>query len=150
MSENEKNIAEEYFYVKSDADHYDLADEFGGVYLKSEKLWRFKKNQEQEVTEFLRCSSSESDEAYNDAEIKDGDPTLQAAREAGTKAAREAGTTKKKLRNRLHRANSFNASDESNSSCDSFDDSYRRHRKPKASITKERNRINALKEKNEK
>jgi hypothetical protein len=118
-------IQEAYFYVKSDADHYDLADIFGGVYLKNEKVWRFKNEQKEEVTNFLRCSSSESDEGM------------------GTE---EETTEKKQIRrNRLHRANSFNASDDSNESCDSFDENYRRRRKSKSVITKERNKIEQIK-----
>ncbi|MGL5355078.1 MAG: hypothetical protein ACRDAQ_00820 [Cetobacterium sp.] len=120
--------SEGYFYVKSDADHYDLADIFGGVYLKNEKVWRFKSEQKDEVTNFLRCSSSESEEGMED----ENDEIVE----------------KKQIkRNRLHRSNSFNASDDSNESCDSFDENYRRRRKSKSAITKERNRIEQQKSK---
>lgn len=150
-------MQEEYFYVKSDADHYDLADIFGGVYLKNEKLWRFKSEQKEEVTNFLHCSSSESDEGMG-PEDEDMEGVVEGERvedmegvvEGGerdsmidsvdTKTPQKLGRRRKR-RDRLHRANSFNASDDSNESCDSFDENYRRRRKSKSAILKERFKI---------
>jgi hypothetical protein len=134
-------MSEEYFYVKSDADHYDLADIFGGVYLKNEKMWRFKNEQKEEVTNFLHCSSSESDEGMGTDEETNEETNGK------NEKKNEKNEKKQVRRNRLHRANSFNASDDSNESCDSFDENYRRHRKPKSVITKERIKIEQQKSK---
>lgn len=120
-----ENENDEYFFVKSDPDHYDLADIFGGVYLKDEKIWKIKKREKEDVDRFMICSSDESDTGL--VLEGDGEPS---------KAPIE-----KKRRDRLHRANSFNASDESNESGDSVDDTFLRSRKSNAAIARERKKI---------
>ena len=103
----------QYFYVKADPDHYDLEDIFKGKYLKNRKEWRFEKKQEEEVTRFLYCSSSESEEGLEDKFVRsdsEGDDTLQIS-----------DAMKRRQRDRLHRANSFNASDTSDEEHESID-----------------------------
>ena len=110
----------QYFYVKADPDHYDLEDIFKGKYLKNRKEWRFEKKQEEEVTRFLYCSSSESEEGLEDKFVRsdsEGDDTLQIS-----------DAMKRRQRDRLHRANSFNASDTSDEEHESIDGRYRRPR----------------------
>ena len=103
-----------YFYLKADPDHHDLEDIFNGKYDKNRKEWRFDKNQEDEVTRFMYCSSSESEEDMFD----DDDDSVSV----------------KRRRDRLHRANSFNASDESDEEHDSIDGRYRRTRPSRQKI----------------
>jgi len=95
---------DKYFFVSGEADHYDLQDLFGGVYLETKKMWRFPKHQESEINKFLADCLSDTDS------IEDSDEE------------------KKHKRDRLHRSNSFNASDSSNEDVESIDGSYRRSR----------------------
>lgn len=111
-----------YCYIKADKDHHDLEDLFGGKYIKSQEVWRFDKNKEQDVYAFLDCSSTES-EQFDDSSENDNNS------EKNDKVQK-----KYKRRDRLHRANSFNASDDSNDECDSFDNNFRRPRIPKEKI----------------
>jgi len=108
-----------YCYIKADEDHNDLQDLFGGEYIKSQEIWRFPKNLEQKVYNFLDCSSTESES--DDINTPD--------------------RPNKKRRNRLHRANSFNASDDSNDECDSLDGNFRRRRQPIEKVLVESNKL---------
>ena len=124
-----------YFYVKADADHHDLKDIFNGKYIKKRKEWRFEKNQEEEVTQFLYCSPSESEEgledkfARSDSESEDLD-ALQIS-----DAVKEVLDMKRRRkRDRLHRAGSFNASDTSDEEHESIDGHYRRSRPSRQKI----------------
>lgn len=127
---SEQNDA--YFYVKADPDHYDLEDIFQGKYIKNRKEWRFEKKQEEEVTKFLYCSSSESEEGLEDKFTRsdDEDNDLQISEDA-----KELLTIKRRPRDRLHRANSFNASDSSDEEHESVDGRYRRQRFSRQKIT---------------
>ena len=120
----------EYFYVKADPDHHDLEDIFNGTYIKSRKEWRFEKNQEKEVTQFLCCSSSESEEGLDDKFAKsDSEGENEISDEA-----KEVLAMKRRQRDRLHRANSFNASDASDEEHESIDGRYRRTRPSRQKI----------------
>lgn len=120
----------EYFYVKADPDHHDLEDIFGGQYIKSRKEWRFEKNQKEEVTRFLCCSSSESEEGLDDKFAKsDSEGEIEISEDA-----KEVLATKRRQRDRLHRANSFNASDASDEEYESIDGRYRRRRPTRQKI----------------
>jgi hypothetical protein len=123
MSEKE----DQYFYVEADPDHHDLEDIFGGKYIKNRKQWRFAKNQEEEVTQFLCCSSSESEEGLDDKFAKsDSEGELEISEDA--KEVLTMKRMKRRQRDRLHRANSFNASDASDEGHESIDGDYRRKR----------------------
>lgn len=129
MSAQEEDT--KYFYVKADPDHYDLEDLFDGKYIGARKEWRFDKNKKEEVTNFLYCSSSESEEGLNqflndDEEIDN----LNVSEDA-----KELLLIKRRQRDRLHRANSFNASDESDEEHESIDSRYRRKRPSKRKIS---------------
>lgn len=126
-----------YCYIKADKDHQDLEDLFGGKYLESQDIWRFDKKKEQLVYEFLDCSSSESEEENDEDDenyennYSDLDETLvsETVKEVlQKKTPKKAPKPAAKKRDRLHRANSFNASDDSNDDCDSLDNNFRRHR----------------------
>lgn len=127
----------QYFYLKADPDHHDLEDIFKGKYDKNRKEWRFEKNQEDEVTRFMYCSSSESEEGLedkfvtsNDNDSGDDDDDIQIS-----EAAKEMISMKRRRRrDRLHRANSFNASDKSDEEHDSIDGRYRRTRPTRQKI----------------
>jgi len=93
-----------YVYIKGDKDHVDLEDLFQGKYIKNRGIWQFDKEREAEVLRFLDVSSSSS----SDEEL--------------------VQMPSRNRQDRLHRANSFNASDESNEDCDSIDDTFRRKR----------------------
>lgn len=127
-----------YCYIKADEDHHDLEDLFGGKYLKSQEIWRFPKNLEQQVYNFLDCSSSESEEFKSDDEILNNDsmgPEESTDNEL-IKMSKQHGR-----RDRLHRANSFNASDDSNDECDSLDENFRRRRQPIEKLSLEKNKL---------
>jgi len=124
-----KEDTQEYFYVKSDPDHYDLYDIFKGVYIKKRKEWRFNKEQEDEVTKFLYCSSSESEEGLDYNFTSSDEDPIQLSDDA-----KELLMVKRRQRDRLHRANSFNASDNSEEDCESIDGRYRRHRRSRQKI----------------
>lgn len=111
-----------YFYVKADPDHHDLEDIFEGKYIKNRKEWRFEKKQEDEVTRFLHCSSSESEEEEDLEGLQISD------------SLKEVLAMK---RDRLHRANSFNASDASDEEHESIDGRYRRSRPSRQKIAAE-------------
>ncbi|MGL5961638.1 MAG: hypothetical protein ACRCZ0_06775 [Cetobacterium sp.] len=145
-----------YCYIKADKDHYDLQDLFGGKYIKSQEIWRFPKSLEQQVYNFLDCSSTESEEneenEENDDDINtdttgqfpmiveyDSDIKMQSSEEDKVRS-NKAGRVKKR-RDRLHRANSFNASDDSNDECDSLDENFRRHRQPIEKVLVESNKL---------
>jgi len=121
----------QYFYVKADPDHHDLEDIFNGKYIKNRKEWRFEKKQEDEVTRFLYCSSSESEEGLEDkfARSDSEDEDLQIS-----DAVKEVLAMKRRQRDRLHRANSFNASDASDEEHESIDGRYRRPRPSRQKI----------------
>lgn len=123
-----------YCYIKADEDHHDLEDIFGGKYIKAQEIWRFPKNKEQQVYNFLDCSSSESEKCESDSEKWNRITTVyedESVRAETDEAQNElilAEGCGRQRRDRLHRANSFNASDESNDECDSLDEHFRRHR----------------------
>lgn len=117
MSEKEDT---QYFYIKADPDHHDLEDIFNGKYIKNRQEWQFNKSQEKEVTEYLYCESAESESIESDEEDLDN---LQISENV-----KELISMKRRQRDRLHRANSFNASDDSDEEHDSIDGSYRRAR----------------------
>ena len=117
----------QYVYIKADPDHYDLEDIFKGKYIKNRKEWRFDKTHEKEVTKFLYCSSSESEEGLEDAFARSDDEEI-------SDAVKELLAMKRKQRDRLHRANSFNASDTSDEEHESIDGRYRRHRPSRQKI----------------
>ena len=121
----------QYFYVKADPDHHDLEDIFKGKYIKNRKEWRFEKKQKEEVTRFLYCSSSESEEGLEDkfARSDSEDEDLQIS-----DTVKEVLAMKRR-RDRLHRANSFNASDASDEEHESIDGRYRRQRPSRQKIT---------------
>jgi hypothetical protein len=123
-----------YFYVKADPDHHDLEDIFEGKYDKKLKEWRFDKKQEEEVTRFLNCSSSESEEGLEDKFARSSDEEdlddLQISNDV-----KELLAVKRRLRrDRLHRAHSFNASDSSDEEHESVDGRYRRPRPSRQKI----------------
>ncbi len=124
-----------YFYVKADPDHHDLEDIFQGKYIKNRKEWRFEKNQEEEVTRFLYCSSSESEEGLEDkfARSDSEDEDLDGLQMSD--AVKELLAVKRRQRDRLRRANSFNASDASDEEYESIDGRYRRQRPSRQKIT---------------
>ncbi len=124
---NTKTDSEKYFYVKADPDHHDLEDLFNGKYIKNRKEWRFDKNQEDEVTRFMYCSSSESEEGIEDKFIASDDDVSD--------NAKEVLLIKRRQRDRLHRAGSFNASDASDEDHDSTNGDYRRSRPSRQKIT---------------
>ena len=141
-----------YCYIKSDEDHYDLQDLFGGKYIKSQEIWRFPKSLEQQVYNFLDCSSTESEESetghdpttgqfpmvvQSDSDIKVRGSEEDKVRSNGAGEALRA----KKRRDRLHRANSFNASDDSNDECNSLDKNFRRRRQPIEKVLVESNKL---------
>lgn len=105
----------DFFYLKSDEDHYDLEDLFMGKYDKKRQEWKFPESVRESLMQFLNCSSSE------------------------TESEDEGGSPKpKRNRDRLHRSNSFNASDDSDEDdLDSLDGDYRRHRLGKKKLSKE-------------
>ena len=117
----------QYVYIKSDPDHYDLEDIFKGKYIKNRKEWRFDKTHEKEVTKFLYYSSSESEEGLEDAFARSDDEEI-------SDAVKELLARKRKQRDRLHRANSFNASDTSDEEHESIDGRYRRQRPSRQKI----------------
>jgi hypothetical protein len=107
-----------FFYLKADEDHYDLEDLFQGEYDKKRREWKFPESVRDSLTQFLNCSSSET-ECTTDEESTDSPKP-------------------KRTRDRLHRANSFNASDDSDEDdLDSLDENYRRHRPSKRKLAKE-------------
>jgi len=126
----------QYFYIKSDPDHYDLEDLFNGQYISSRKEWRFDKNKtkEEDVVRFLDCSSCESEEDnFND---NDDENVLQSS------DTEKDVEVKRRLRDRLHRANSFNASDSSDEDNESIDGDYRRQRPSERKIKADVNKLN--------
>jgi hypothetical protein len=125
-----------YFYLKESPDHLDLKDLFQGKYIKNRKEWRFNKNQQEQVTKFLYCSSSESENDCLDNKFTRSD-------DDSDQDVKTTETTKiKKLRkDRLHRANSFNASDTSDEEHGSSDEKYRRKRQNKQKISRDVNVI---------
>ena len=128
----------DYCYIKADPDHYDLEDLFGGKYIKARGVWRFNKDQEQAVYKYLDCDSSESDQEGVD-QLYGSSPDMDDS--SIPQAVKDAVKEKRRQRDRLHRANSFNASDNTDDDCDSVDNEYRRHRISKTRSTKERNLI---------
>jgi len=82
MNKNEK-----FIYIKAPADFCDLEDLFHGKYFRSYKRWRFTKDQEQEVLSYLEVDEKLVSE-------------LNQLPENETKSRR------------LHRSNSFNASED--------------------------------------
>lgn len=112
MTQKISNKMEErkYFYVKGVEDHIDLKDLFNGIYIPEKQEWRFDKKLENDVLDFLYCSSCDEEELDNDIDCK---------------------------KNRLRRATSFNALDSSDEEHDSIDRSYRRHRLTPKEISKD-------------
>jgi len=129
-----------YCYIKADEDHHDLEDLFSGKYLKSQEIWRFPKNLEQQVYNFLDCSSSESEECESDEEILNSNDSIM-DRSTDNELIKGRSKSKHVRRDRLHRANSFNASDESNDGCDSLDENFRRRRQPIEKLSLEKNKL---------
>lgn len=124
----------QYFYVKADPDHYDLEDIFKGKYIKNRKEWRFEKSQEEEVTRFLYCSSSESEEGLEDKFSRSDSEDEELDGLQMSDAVKEVLAVKRRQRDRLHRANSFNASDSSDEEHESIDGRYRRPRPSRQKI----------------
>lgn len=124
----------QYFYVKADPDHYDLEDIFKGKYIKNRKEWRFEKSQEEEVTRFLYCSSSESEEGLEDKFARSDSEDEELDGLQMSDAVKEVLAVKRRQRDRLHRANSFNASDSSDEEHESIDGRYRRPRPSRQKI----------------
>jgi hypothetical protein len=121
---------EEYCYIQSEENNIDLIDLFDGVYIKEKNSWRFKKSQEKIVLNFLFCSSSEDEEDLN----------------SFLDNSSEKNKSKKIKKDRLHRANSFNASDNTNDSDSSIEDSFLRQRKIQNSdLLKLKRKIKTLK-----
>jgi hypothetical protein len=140
MSGQEDNT--QYFYVKADPDHHDLEDIFNGKYIKNRKEWRFEKKQEEEVTRFLYCSSSESEEGLEDKFARsDSDDTEDEDNIQMSDAVKEVLAIKRRQRDRLHRANSFNASDSSDEEHESIDGRYRRSRPNRQKIAADVNKL---------
>ncbi|ASZ85128.1 148R [Cherax quadricarinatus iridovirus] len=110
-----------HFYVKADPDHIDLKDLFGGEYVKELGLWKFRKEMQQQVDEFLDDSSYESEEDCVRARVNSGDKDK-------SKDISKSPETKRK-RTRLHRANSFSIADSTDEECESDHENYRRSRK---------------------
>jgi hypothetical protein len=106
----------QYFFLKAPEDHVDLHDIFQGKYIKSRQQWRFDKTQEAEVSKFMECTSSDE---------SDHEPKYRHKHD------------------RLHRANSFNASDSSEEDCESIDGKYRRKRPSRKKILKEISKLKA-------
>ncbi|UUT40396.1 hypothetical protein [carnivorous sponge associated iridovirus] len=125
----------QYCYIKADPDHQDLEDIFKGKYIENRKEWRFEKSQEDEVTRFLYCSSSESEEGLQDkfARSDSEDEDLEGSQISDK--VKELLAVKRRQRDRLHRANSFNASDDSDEEHESIDGRYRRSRPTRQKIT---------------
>jgi hypothetical protein len=121
MSVESINTEGDFFYLKSDEDHYDLEDLFQGEYDRNRREWKFPESVRDSLMQFLNCSSSESESTDEE------------------KPSEKSGSPKpKRTRDRLHRANSFNASDDSDEDdLDSLDGEYRRHRPGKRKLTKE-------------
>lgn len=140
-----------YFYVKADPDHRDLEDIFKGKYIKKRKEWRFEKKQEEEVTQFLYCSSSESEEGLDDKFVKSDEEEQEDQDFQISDAVKELIAVKRRQRDRLHRANSFNASDESDEDHESIDGRYRRprpnHQKITADVGKLKKEVKQMEEK---
>lgn len=124
----------QYFYVKADPDHHDLEDIFKGKYIKNRKEWRFEKSQEEEVTRFLYCSSSESEEGLEDKFARSDSEDYDLDGLQMSDAVKEVLAVKRRQRDRLHRANSFNASDSSDEEHESIDGRYRRPRPSRQKI----------------
>jgi|688.fasta_scaffold02785_6 hypothetical protein len=119
----------EYCYIQSEENNIDLFDLFDGVYVKEKNAWRFKKSQEKIVLNFLSCSSSEDEQDLNSF--------LNNSNEK---------TELKIKKDRLHRANSFNASDNTNDSDSSIEDSFMRKRNIQDSdISKLKKKLKSLK-----
>lgn len=133
----------QYCYIKADQDHQDLADIFKGEYIKNRKAWRFDKNQKEEVTRFLYCSSSESEEGLEDKFARSDSESEDDQQQDGQikDDMKEVLAMKRRNRNRLHRANSFNASDASDEDYDSIDGSYRRARPSRKKISADVNKL---------
>ena len=100
MNKDEK---QKFIYIKAPEDFYDLEDLFNGKYFKSYKRWRFTKEQEQEVLSYL-----EVDEKLV-SELNDRAASPQSSSPAGPLVEPPKVETKSK---RLHRSNSFNASED--------------------------------------
>jgi hypothetical protein len=126
---------DDYFYVKADPDHHDLEDIFNGKYIKNRKEWRFEKKQEDEVARFLYCSSSESEEGLEDKFTRSDSEDEDIEGLQVSAAVKEMLAIKRRRRDRLHRANSFNASDASDEEHTSIDGRYRRPRPSRQKIT---------------
>jgi hypothetical protein len=120
----------EYCYIQSEENNIDLFDLFDGVYVKEKNAWRFKKSQEKIVLNFLSCSSSEDEQDLN----------------SFLNNSNEKTESKKIKKDRLHRANSFNASDNTNDSDSSIEDSFMRKRNIQDSdISKLKKKLKSLK-----
>jgi hypothetical protein len=96
---------------------------FDAKYIKSKGEWRMDKKHEHKVIEFLDCNSSEDEKGVCELHVeKEKEP-------------------RRKLRDRLHRSGSFNASDDSDTSVESVDSNYRRHRTNRRKFTRERKEV---------
>ena len=132
----------QYCYIKADSDHHDLADIFKGKYIKNRKEWRFDKKQEEEVTRFLYCSSSESEEGLEDKFTRsDSESEGEDQQDLQISDAVKEVLVMKRRRDRLHRANSFNASDTSDEEHESIDGRYRRTRPSRNKIAADVNKL---------
>jgi len=123
---------QEYFFIKMPKHQVDLEDLFGGVYNEDTGEWCFEKSKESAVFDYLNCSSDESQEDMNvflkrNTQSGDRGSTLISLEGEDSERVGTKSVTYNK-RDRLHRANSFNASDSSDESDSSLEDNYRRSR----------------------
>jgi hypothetical protein len=139
----------EYFFIRMPKHQVDLEDLFGGEFNDETGEWRFAKTQKDAVFDYLYCSSE--DEECTLTEFLDthpgkrpkggtpervaGTPLLSDRRravsrkeEASSPSLSPPSRPRENKRDRLHRANSFNASDSSDEEDSSLERHYRRSR----------------------
>lgn len=134
-------MSNRYFYIKSPEDHYDLEDLFEGIFIHEKQMWKIDKSKEKDVMNFLYCSDEENEENIdtpNEMHNENDERTTTSQLEIDSEnnesdSASESEddivpVIKISKRDRLHRANSFNASDSSNEDCESIESDYRRKR----------------------
>ena len=103
---------DQYFYIKSPANHYDLKDCFNGVYIEEKEMWRFDKSQKELVLDFLACSSDEEDEESL-SQYMDKMGVCPGSEDPSHQPSKKLTVEKK---SKLRRARSFNEASSSSSS----------------------------------
>ena len=83
----------------------------------------------------LSCSSSESSDALNETVARSDSEDEDLEGSQISDKVKELLAVKRRQRDRLHRANSFNASDDSDEEHESIDGRYRRSRPTRQKIT---------------